>query len=165
MKRVGLLLTVVAAMMATPSVAYAGPHYEKGWGDGRLVNLQITQGASEAKGRSVPEYVIGPIDDSSPLNEAEDGFGPYDLVVHTPGPSYSSLFRPTAVVPSGSADEGTVAWRVVQAGNDQILLAYAADLGSGLVSLNSVARIEQASALGLVEFVDFGITEVCHVIP
>ncbi|MCA1830553.1 MAG: hypothetical protein ABR552_07745 [Actinomycetota bacterium] len=53
----------------------------------------------------------------------------------------------------------------MQAGEDQIPLVYAADLGSGLVPLDSVARVQRASLLGLVEFVDFGFTEVCHVVP
>jgi hypothetical protein len=114
----GVLTTLVALAPATPAAA-AEPHNEHGWGDGTVVTLQITQESSPPDpSASTPEYVIAPMDVSNPLNEAEDGFGPFDLTVRIPRANhgrYSSKFRVLLVVPDENAPAGTVEWRDVQA--------------------------------------------------
>ena len=68
------------------------------------------------------------------------------------------------VLPHDGAPWGSVAHRPVRLGDDMLALAYAANLGSGLVPLTSVGRIQEASALGLVDVIDIGLVEICHVI-
>ena len=168
MKRTAVVFIVASILSLIPMAAQAAPHNEHGWAGGTVRTLQITHESTGARGKQSPEYVIAPVDANAPLNEEEDGVGPYDLVVQTPqhnGGSYSSIFRVYLVVPDDNAPAGSVQWRTVNAGGGETApLAYAADLGSGVVPLTSRARVEQAAALGLVDIVDLGITEVCHVI-
>ena len=163
----GVLATLVALSPATPATA-GEPHNEHGWGDGAVVTLQITQENSPADpSASTPEYVIAPVVASSPLNEAEDGFGPFDLTVRVPRAnhgSYSSKFRVLLVVPDENASAGAVEWRDLQAGDSVVPIAYAVDFGSGMLPLTSADRVEHAASLGLVDLVDIGISEVCHVV-
>lgn len=168
MKRTAVVFTVASILVLIPGIAGATPHNEHAWANGSVHTLQITHESTGANGKQSPEYVIAPVSASAPLNEEEDGFGPYDLVVQQPqnnGGAYSSIFHVYLIVPDDNAPAGSVEWRTVSAGEGETVpLAYAADLGSGLVPLTSRARVEQAATLGLVDIVDIGITEVCHVI-
>jgi hypothetical protein len=159
------LMLVSAFVVTTSDAVLAAPHNEHGWGNDAVVTLQITHETAPSNGHPTPEYVIGPVDAAHPLNPVEDEFGPYDLVVQTPQHNhgtYSSHFRVFLVVPAKDPP-ATVASRDVQAGDDVIPLAYAADLGSGVTPLTSREKVEQAASLGLVDLVDTGINEICHI--
>jgi hypothetical protein len=168
MKRSAVVFVIASILSLVPVAAQATPHNEHAWANGSIHTLQITHESTVAGGKQSPEYVIAPVSTNAPLNEEEDGFGPYDLVVQQPqhnGGTYSSIFHVFIVVPDDNAPSGSVQWRTVNAGEGETVpLAYAADLGSGVVPLTSRARVEQAATLGLVDIVDLGITEVCHVV-
>jgi hypothetical protein len=168
MKKLAAISAIaLSALALVPSVALAGAEQEHAWGDGSVVTVQITHSASPSHAPETPEYVIAPVDAQNPLNPVEDGFGPYDLAVQLPasnGGSYSSNFRVFLVLPAEGAPPDEVSSRLVQAGDDQVSLAYAADLGQGLVPLTSFSRVQQAESLGLVDLADTGISEVCHVV-
>ena len=168
MKSMAVVFSVASILALIPGAAQATPHNEHAWANGAVRTLQITHESTGAHGKTTPEYVIAPVAASAPLNEEEDGFGPYDLVVQVPqqnGGNYSSIFTVLLVVPDDAAPAGSVAWRTVNAGEGETVpLAYAADLGSGLQPLTSRAQVERAATLGFVDLVDIGITEVCHVI-
>jgi hypothetical protein len=84
-----------------------------------------------------------------------------DIPPHNGG-EFSAVWRVVLIVPGPNSNANNIRTRhVTPPGID---LVYAANLGSGIVSLTSVDKIERAEELGLIREVPIPVVFICPVI-
>lgn len=157
------LLTI----FAVPAFAGGPPEREGAWGNDQVYVMMIPKIPVPAAGPAQEElYVIAPVYLNNPQSPGHGTIiGPHDHVIPIPphnGGEFSAIWHAVLILPGPNATSTNVLVRTVNPPN--IELVYAADLGTGLVNLTSVEKIEQAVKLGLVTEVPIPVVFVCPIV-
>lgn len=157
----GLLLAMIAPVLAVP------PEREGAWGNDKEYIMLVPKAPVPAAGPSQEElYVIGAVDINKPQAPGHGNLiGPHDHVLPLPphnGGEFSAIWQVVLILPGPNANANNIRTRHVNPPG--IDLVYAADLGSGIVYLTSVEKLEKAGQLGLVREVPIPVVFVCPVI-
>lgn len=156
--------TAIAALSATLVVAVAAigapaDEVDGVWVDGTIHRFSATVPATPGK-PTTPLYAIAPVHPSNPLHPLVSartkGFGAHDHVIADPTPkaSFKTVCKVTLTLPGARARVGTnVLIRQTMTPLGRWPLLYAANLGTGMKPLTSVARIERSRQLGLAKSV------------
>lgn len=158
----GLLLAITI-----PVLAGGPPEREGAWGNDKEYILLVPKEPVPAAGPSQEElYVIGAVDVNKPQAPGHGNLiGPHDHVIPLPphnGGEFSAIWHVVLILPGPNANVNNIRTRHVNPPG--IDLVYAADLGSGIVDLTSVQKLEKAGQLGLVTEVPIPVVFVCPVI-
>ncbi len=169
MKRKNLAVVVVLGLLLSMTIpVLAGPPEREGaWGNDKEFTMLIPKDPVPAAGASQEElFVIGAVNINSPQSPGHGNLiGPHDHVIPIPphnGGEFSAIWHVNLVVPGPNANANNIKTRHVSPPG--IDLVYAADLGSGIVNLTSVEKIERAEQLGLITEVPIPVVFVCPII-
>ena len=162
-----LVLFGILLAMIIPVLAGGPPEREGAWGNGQLYTMLIPKEPVPAAGPSQEElYVIGAVDASHPQSSGHlPAIGPHDHVIPIPphnGGEFSAVWQVVLIVRGPNANVNNIKTRHVDPPG--IDLVYAADLGSGIVSLTSTEKLERAKQLGLITEVPIPVVFICPVI-
>ena len=161
----GLLLA-----MTIPVLAGGPPEREGAWGNDQQYTMLVPKIPVPAADKSQEElYVIGAVDVNSPQSPGHGNeIGPHDHVIPIPPHNhgeYSAIWHVVLITPGPKATASNIRTRhVTPPLPGGIDLVYAADLGSGIVNLTSVEKLEKAGQLELITEVPIPVVFVCPII-
>ncbi len=166
----------MVSLCLTSAIAASADRVQAGFVDGVWINgvvHTLATGPGPAKPtHTVPLYVIAPVSVAHPLHPLAFakplGFGAHDHVAQIPNPktTFHGVCDLNLVVPGARAKLGSnVQARQTLTPAAMKPLLYAARLGSTLLPLDSVSRIQQARHAGLAMLVDTKVTIACTITP